>query len=237
MNRKNSPLRRVLYTLAVTIASKKVYLRTLPDGVLPARYSVGALRRAAQMLRFLKEVQLASGLSGELELLVLNRADWHHLSSYPYGLPLTKLHKDPETDLYTTTLFIAADYPNRLLQRFDEPLLQAAKQGYKAPSGPNELLDLLAGCEWAHALLLANEEQSDEKWQDELRAVTYFTKALKQAGQDFLLERFQMWASVQQAAGDEVPLSDFTYPRCKMPFTTMLYLQGTLWLEALKIST
>lgn len=218
----------------MTITQKKVYLRPLPDPVLPARYSVGTLRRAAQMQRFLKELQLASGVNGGLELLVLNHSDWHNLSSYPYGLPLTKLHKDPETDLYTATLFVAADYQNRLLQRFDDPLLQAAKQGFRAPGEPRELLDLLAGCEWAHAVSLAHEEASEHKWQDEIRAVSLFTKALEETGQDFLLEHFKLWAHVQQAAGEEAPVSEFTYPRCKMPFANMLYLQGTVWTQALK---
>jgi hypothetical protein len=224
----------------VSIGSKKVYLQALPDEVLPARHSVGTLRRAAQMQRFLKELQQASevysGTAGRLELLVLNRSDWHKLSSYPYGLPLTKLHKDLETDLYNATLFVAADYPARFLHRFDDPLLKAAKAGQKAPGDPHELLDLLAGCEWAHALFLVNEEPSDKKWQDEVKVISYFTQALKAAGQDFLLERFNIWAKVQQAAGEEAPLSDFTYPRCKTPFATMLYLQGTLWLEAINLS-
>jgi hypothetical protein len=218
----------------MSFPSKKVYLRPLPDPVLPARYSVGTLRRAAQMQRFLKELQVGVGVKGGLELLVLNQSDWHNLSSYPYGLPLTKLQKDPETDLYTATLFVAADYPNRLLQRFDDPLLQAVKQGYKAPGEPRELLDLLAGCEWAHALLLAHEEPSQHKWQDEARAVSLFTKTLEQTRQDFLSNQFKTWAQVQQAAGEEAPSSDFTYPRCKMPFTTMLYLQGTVWTQALE---
>jgi hypothetical protein len=186
------------------------------------------------MQRFLKELQLAVGVKGGLELLILNQSDWHNLSSYPYGLPLTKLHKDSETDLYTATLFVAADYPNRLLQRFDDPLLQAAKGGFRAPGEPRELLDLLAGCEWAHAVLLAHEEPSEHKWQDEMRAVSFYAKALEQTGQDFLLGQLRTWAQVQQAAGEEAHLSDFTYPRCKMPFTTMLYLQGTVWKEALK---
>ncbi len=218
----------------MTITSKKVYLRPLPDPVLPARYSVGTLRRAAQMQRFLKELQGALGVDGGLELLVLNRSDWHKLSSYPYGLPLTKLHKDPETDLYNTTLFVAADYPPRLLHRFDDPLLQAGKAGFKAPGEPRELLDLLSGCEWARALLLAHEPESDAKWQDELRAVSLFAKALEKTGQEFLLERLRLWASVQVAAGEETPLSEFTYPRCKMPFVTMLYLQGTVWAQAIR---
>jgi hypothetical protein len=215
------------------MASKKVYLRTLPDPVLPLHYSVGTLRRAAQMQRFLKELQLGIGVDGGLELLVLNRADWYNLSSYPYGLPLTKFQKDPKNDLYTATLFIAADYTPRLLQRFDDPFLKAGKQGLKPPGEPRELLDLLAGCEWAHAVLLAHEEPSEHKWQDESRAVSLFTKALKKTGQDFLSGHLNLWASVQQAAGEESPLGDFTYPRCKMPFTTMLYLQGSVWLEAL----
>ncbi len=176
---------------------------------------------------------MASGVNGGLELLVLNQSDWHNLSSYPYGLPLTKLHKDPETDLYTATLFVAADYPNRLMQRFDDPLLQAAKQDFKAPGEPRELLDLLAGCEWAHSVLLAHEEPGKHKWQDEERAVSLFAKTLEKTEQDFLLGQLETWASVQQAAGEEAPLSDFTYPRCKMPFATMLFLQGTVWQEAL----
>jgi hypothetical protein len=135
-------------------------------------------------------------------------------------------------------LFVAADYPSRLIHRFDEPLLKAAKEGYKAPGESRELLDLLAGCEWAHALYLihqkqgANQEQSDEKWRDEVRAVSSFTRALKVAGHDFLLKQFKTWAQVQKAGGDEAELSEFTYPRCKMPFANMLYLQGLLALEA-----
>jgi hypothetical protein len=219
------------------LTTKKVYLHTLADDILPMRYSVNTLRRAAQMQRFLKELMVVSNAPGRLELLVLDRSDWYNLSSFPYGLPISKTKKDPETNLFNATLFVAADYPPRLIQRFDNPLLKAAKEGYKAPGEPRELLDLLAGCEWAHALLLANQEQSHEKWRDEVRAVSSFTEALKVAGHDFLLEHFKIWANVQKAGGDEAELSEFTYPRCKMPFTTMLYLQGTVWLEALKTST
>jgi hypothetical protein len=219
------------------LTTKKVYLHTLADDILPMRYSVNTLRRAAQMQRFLKELMQASNVfsdgAGRLELLVLNRSDWYNLSSFPYGLPLSKTKKDSETNLFNTTLFVAADYPPRLLQRFDDPLLKAGKAGYKAPGEPRELLDLLAGCEWAHALLLANQEQSHEKWRDEVRVVSGFTQALKAAGHDFLLGQFNLWAKVQKAGGDEAELSEFTYPRCKMPFTKMLYLQGTLALEAL----
>jgi hypothetical protein len=223
------------------LTTKKVYLHTLADDILPMRYSVNTLRRAAQMQRFLKELMVASNVfsdkTGRLELLVLDRSDWYNLSSFPYGLPISKTKKDPETNLFNATLFVAADYPPKLVQRFNDPLLKAAKEGYKAPGEPRELLDLLAGCEWAHALLLANQEQSHEKWRDEVRAVSSFTEALKVAGHDFLLEHFKIWANVQKAGGDEAELSEFTYPRCKMPFTTMLYLQGTVWLEALKTST
>jgi hypothetical protein len=229
----------------VTLQTKKVYLRTFPDDVLPTRYSVGALRRAAQMQRFLKELQLANGAVfndsvsfndrvGGLELLVLNHSDWYKLSSFPYGLPLSKTKKDPATNLYNATLFIAADYQPRLLQRFDDPLLKAAKSGYKAPGEPRELLDLLAGCEWAHALYLINQKSSEEKWSDEVKVVSSFIQALKAAGHDFLLSHFEAWLHVQKAGGEEAELSDFTYPRCKMPFAKMLYLQGTLGLEALQ---
>jgi hypothetical protein len=217
------------------LTTKKVYLHTLADDVLPMRYSVNTLRRAAQMQRFLKDLMLATNVSGGLELLVLGRSDWYNLSSFPYGLPLSKTKKDPETHLFNATLFVAADYPPRLIQRFDDPLLKAAKEGHKAPGEPRELLDLLAGCEWAHALLLVNQGQSNEKWRDEIRAVSGFTRALKAAGHDFLLGQFKTWANVQKAGGDDAELSEFTYPRCKMPFTAMLYLQGALALEALKL--
>jgi hypothetical protein len=224
----------------VTLQTKKVYLRTFPDDVLPMRYSVGVLRRAAQMQRFLKELQLASNgasfndRTGGLELLVLNQSDWYNLSSFPYGLPLSKTKKDPETNLYNATLFIAADYQPRLLQRFDDPLLKAAKAGHKAPGEPRELLDLFAGCEWAHAFYLVNQRPSEEKWRDEIRIVSGFIDALKVAGHDFLLSHFETWLHVQKAGGEEADLSDFTYPRCKMPFAKMLYLQGTLGLEAIE---
>jgi hypothetical protein len=228
------------------LPTKKVYLHTLSDDVLPMRYSVNTLRRAAQMQRFLKELTQASSSvfsdpvfgarTGRLELLVLNRSDWYNLSSFSYGLPLSKTKKDPETNLFNATLFVAADYPPKLIQRFDDPLLKAGKAGYKAPGEPRELLDLLAGCEWAHSLLLANQEQSHEKWRDEVRAVSYFIKALKVAGHDFLLQNFKRWGEVQKTGGDEAEVGDFTYPRCKMPFTTMLYLQGLLALEALESS-
>jgi hypothetical protein len=218
----------------VTLSPRKVYLRTFPDEVLPLRYSVGVLRRAVQIQRFLKELMQASNALGRLELLVLSQPDWHNLSSFPYGLPLSKAKKDPQTKLYNATLFVAADYQPRLLQRFDGPLLKAAKAGHKAPGEPRELLDLLVGCEWAHALLLASQKQSDKKWQDEVKVVSSFTSALKAAGHDFLLGRFKTWAQVQKAGGEEAEVSEFTYPRCKMPFATMLYLQGLLGLEALE---
>ncbi|MGL4610069.1 MAG: hypothetical protein ACRCYY_10335 [Trueperaceae bacterium] len=218
------------------LATKKVYLRTLPDSTLATRYSVGALRRAAQVQRFLKELDLEQE---GFDLLVLSPSDWHELSSFPYGLPFSKFQKDPNTHVQRATLFVAANYPPRLLQRFDASLLKAAKGGYKAPGEPRELLDLLAGCEWARARLRLQKEQPREeqdtmKWHEEIKAVSYFREALRRAGHDFLLEQFEAWLGVQKAGGEEAERSEFRYPRCKMPFAVMLYLQGELGLESVR---
>ncbi|MEJ2359288.1 MAG: hypothetical protein P8Y13_14580, partial [Deinococcales bacterium] len=71
-------------------AARRVYLRTLPDALVPGRHSVGARRRTAQLQRFLQPLERvareALPIQGKVQLLVAGGRDWRRLSSYPYGL-------------------------------------------------------------------------------------------------------------------------------------------------------
>ncbi|HRN19579.1 MAG TPA: hypothetical protein PLU66_10895, partial [Trueperaceae bacterium] len=129
-----------------------VYLRPLPGGVLPARHSAGARVRAAQMQAFLQPLHASAlralGSTAEVTLLVLGSGDWRRVCRYPYGLPFTRTGVGGGN----AAVIAAADYQPRLLRRFDEVMLAAARVGVSAPAQPGEFIDLLVGHEWGHAV-------------------------------------------------------------------------------------
>ncbi len=215
-----------------------VYLRPLPDDLVPARYSVGAGRRAGQLQRFLQPLQ-ASALpvlqpQGPVTLLVANRQDWRRLCSYPYGLPFTRTAPRNAS----VTIMVAADYQPRLLRRFDDLLLTAAREGARAPAQIGEFLDLMVGHEWGHAAANLSGLRTRVKWLDELIASYLFVQALHATGQTELLARLTAWVQVQlagtrHAAGD---LATFEYPRSRAGWGKLLWYQGVFTERALELA-
>ena len=163
--------------------------------------------------------------------VVAGRHDWRALSSFAYGLPLTR-SKPP------VALLVPADYPERLLHRFDDSLVRASLAGAAAPGELRESFDLLIGVEWGHALLKASEVTSKQKYLNELMASYLFVSALYSSGADATAERLQAWATFQCAGCglDELPLSAVRYPRAKMPFAEALLAQGVLMNRALVLA-
>jgi len=213
-----------------------VYLRSLPDGLVPGRHSIGARRRTAQLQRFLQPLERAARdalpIHGQVQLLVAGARDWHRLSSYPYGLPFARTTAD------LVSLIVAADYPPRLTARFDDLLLRARKSGVRAPGDIREFLDLLLGHEWGHAAANRAGLRTRVKWFDELMATYLFAQALRAAGAEGPLARLVAWAELQTAAtaDERSALDGFEYPRGKMPFARMLWYQGVLTERALILS-
>ena len=226
----------------------KVYLRTLDDALLPTRYSRGAQRRAAQVQGFLRTLQqhvsqqhvsqqyVSQHVGGRSSLaaptlLVVDRDDWRALFSYPYGFPFTR----PATrSAPGVTVVVAANYPERLLRRFDEVLVRAAKAGVSAPGDLREFLDLLGGFEWGHALLYPAGLHTKAKWCNEFLAVYLYLLTLRETGQGDLFERVVAWArlGVVGSGVARAPLSAFDYPRLKLPLDTLLWFQGVFTLRA-----
>lgn len=215
-----------------------VYLRPLPDDVLPARHSAGARLRAAQLQGFLRPLQqsalAALGSQAAVTLLVVGSQDWHKLCRYPYGLPFTR------TGIGGTSANVvaAADYQPRLLRRFDETMLAAARVGVKAPAQPAEFIDLMVGHEWGHAVANLSGLRTRLKWLDELNATYLFVQALHATGQEAMLERYAAWtrwqvAATQHEMGD---LAAFEYPRTRAGWNRLLWYQGVFAQRALELA-
>ena len=126
---------------------KGVYLRPLPDPLVPARASAGARGRATQLQAFLRPLQAAAAkrfeLHGQAELWVAHAEDWAKLTSAPYGWPFTRTRRTPASAAGaagpTTAIVVAAEVPGRLVRRFDPILLAAARAGVRAPTGVGAL--------------------------------------------------------------------------------------------------
>ena len=238
-----------------------VYLRPLFDQLVPARHSAGARVRAAQLQRFLRPLQaVASGrlpLHGDLTLSVLGSEDWRRVCRYPYGFAFTRSRATgaslagaagPSVDIV-----VPADHPPRLLRRFDEVLLRAARSGVRPPSpgaaadrgpppqrgpalveGPapsgdvQELLDLIVGHEWGHAVAALAGLRLRVNWLDELLATAIYLAALREVGAETLAARVLAWAEVQEAGGDDSrrDLGAFEYPRGRLRLAQSTYFQG-----------
>jgi hypothetical protein len=236
-----------------------VYLRPLPDEGVPARHSAGARVRAAQLQAFLRPLQAAAQerlpLHGALTLSVLGPEDWRRVCRYPYGFAFTRSRATgaslagaagPSVDIV-----VPADHPPRLLRRFDEVLLRAARSGVRppppagidagapergpalvegpAPSGDvRELLDLIVGHEWGHAAAALAGLRLRVNWLDELLATAIYLAALREVGAERLAARTLAWAEVQEAGGDASrrDLGAFEYPRGRLRLAQSTYFQG-----------
>lgn len=235
------------------------YLRPLPDSLVPARYSAGTRRRAAQLQAFLRPLHAVARthlpLVGTVALAVVSHDDWRRLFSYPYGFPFTRSRPSAATlagaDGPTVTVVAPADHPARLIRRFDAVLLRAARAGVTppaaggqrgpavleapAPSGDaRELLDLVIGHEWGHAACALSGLRTRVTWLDELLATVVYLAALHEIGASGVRERVLAWAAVQAAGGDDSrrDLGSFEYPRGRLRLEQMVWFQGVLTLRA-----
>ena len=212
-----------------------MYLRTLEDPLLPARYSRGAQSRAVQVQRFLRTLQRLAEtrltLNAAANLLVLERSDWSALFSHAYGFPFVRFST---RDAHGPTIVVAANYPERLLHRFDAVLVRGAKAGVNAPGDLREFFDLLIGFEWGHALLRASGLQTKTKWFNEWLAVYLYLLALRDTDQIDLEKRVVAWArfSVAGSSVTRAPLSALDYPRMKVSLDDLLWFQGMFTLRA-----
>lgn len=204
---------------------RRTYLRPLAGGALRTRHSAGARRRAAALQRFLDALQKAAAPRLEPtsapELLVLDAADWRRLSSAPYGLPLARRAGAPR-------VLAPAEYPERLLRRFDPLLLAAGRTGLAAPGELREFLDLVTALEWARASLGPARLRSPLPWLDEVNAAALALAALEAAGFAGARARLLVWGRLL-AAGSEAgapPLSRYAYPRGRAPLAQALYFLG-----------
>ncbi len=215
-----------------------MYLRPLNDDLLPARHSAGARTRAAQLQSFLRPLHgsalEALGSSADVTLLVLGAGDWRKLCRYPYGLPFARTGAGGGN----ASVIAAADYQPRLLRRFDEVMLAAARAGVNAPAQPGEFIDLLVGHEWGHAVANLSGLRTRLKWLDELNATYLFVQALRATGQVAMLERLAAW-SRWQVAGSEHEAGDlgsFEFPRTRAGWVRLLWYQGVFAERALAMA-
>lgn len=218
------------------VGDRRVYLRPYPQADIDARHSSGARVRTAHLLGFLLPLQRAAKPvlepSGAVSLVVAHASDWRRIFSYPYGLPFTRNLPD------AAVIVAAADYPERLLTRFDDPLLRAAKAGARAPGHVGELLDLMIGHEWGHAIANRSGLRTGVKWLDEFMATYVFVQALLATGGKSSHELLAAWAGVQVAADAELKgaLDDFEYPRGRMGLAQLLWFQGVFTQRALALA-
>ena len=199
-------------------------------------------RRAEQLRQFLLGLHTAEinqllnigGQEGRLELLVLNRADWQKLYRYPYGLPFTRNQPKKEGNTPRVTIILSASYPERMLAKFNDVYLQAAKEGYTSPSkNVTEFLDMLSGHEWGHAIANLSGLRTGLRWFDEFLATYIYLLALDSSGQEDLKERFLKWSAVSSyGSPSKRDLGSFEFPKGKLNFYDMLWFQGTMSLQA-----
>jgi hypothetical protein len=201
-----------------------LYLRALPDPLLPARASAGgAGARARRLQGFLAPLQRVAGerfvLHGHTELWVLAAEDWARVTRAPYGWPFTRTRPTPASAAGgaagpSSVVVAAAEVPGRLLKRFEPILLASARHGVYPPthassvsareaplvrSDVRELFDLVVGHEWGHAFAVAAGLRTRVKWLDELIATCAFLAALQALDAQPLQERYLAWARVQVA--------------------------------------
>ncbi len=214
-----------------------VYLRPLPDDLVPARHSAGARTRARQLQAFLRPLQQAAAPvlepEGSMTLIVAGSSDWRRLCAYPYGLPFTRNGPGGAS----VAVLAAADYQPRFIRRFDEMLLQAARAGVSAPAQVAEFVDLMVGHEWGHAVANLSGLRTRVKWLDEFVASYMFVAALHATEQDHMLHRLQQWARLQVTGTDEYrgDLADFEYPRTRSGWNKLLWYQGVFTERALQL--
>ena len=211
--------------------ARKTYLHAVPDAALGVRFSLGKRTRALQMQGFLKTLA-AAGVSPEppsrVELLVLTPSDWRRLLSAPYGWALARRSAE------AVTLLVPATYPPRLLNKWDAVRLRAAQAGVRAPGGVGAWCDAQVGLEWAHALLLSQQQgRAPKAWVREVTAAYLYQKVLHELDAS-RMDYLNAWAHLQQAGArpSAYEAEAFSYPRAKLPFDDLLWTQSALWLRS-----
>ena len=220
--------------------ARKTYLHLAADPALPVQFSTGKRLRALQLQSFLKSLSEAAAAKypaetavGALNLAVLSSGDWRRLFSAPYGWGMARRLEG------VVSLALPAAYPPRLLARWDAVRLRAGQQGVRAPGSVTAYLDTLLGLEWAHALLLTQQQgRAPRPWLREVAAAHLYQTTLIELRDLQRLEYLNAWAQVQQAGA--APQTDeesetFAYPRGRQPFDTLLYKQSALWLRAAQL--
>ncbi len=221
--------------------ARKTYLHAVTDPVLSVQFSTGKRTRALQVQSFLKTLNEAAAAknptetaSEPLSLAVLTVTDWRRLLSAPYGWGVARRAEG------VVALLLPATYPPRLIARWDAVRLRAGRQGVRAPGSVTAYLDALLGLEWAHALLLSNQQgRAPRPWLREVAAAHLYQATLVELKDASRLEYLNAWARVQQAgaAPQTDDLEGFAYPRGKQPFDELLWLQSSLWLKAAQLGT
>lgn len=209
-----------------------IYLRDLRGEALTTYYSERAQRRAVQLHRFTSELTmtLSAPRSPQPELMVVRSGDWHRLSSQLYGLPQARVTKT------NRQLLVAAEYPDRLLHRFDSLLFRAKQEGYSAPGDLRELLDLMVGQAWGQLAAGYLGIYSGVRWADTLIGSYLFVMALNQLQSDTLAERLTAWAEVMvRSADSKAALTDYRPLRTYAEFAQHLGLWGQLTLRAAQL--
>lgn len=214
----------------------KTYLHAAPGAALDVRFSTSKRTRALQLQSFLEGLQGAAAEKtppelpgGALDLVVLTTSDWKRLLSAPYGWGLARRTAEG------VTLALPASYPPRLLSSWDAVRLRAAQAGVFSPGGVQAWCDAQLGLEWAHALLLTQQQGRPPKaWRRELAAAYLYQAALYHLKDTSRLDYLGAWARLQQV-GTQPALEEaeaFVYPRAKMRLNDLLWTQSALWLRA-----
>jgi len=206
-----------------------IYLRSLPTAGLPTNYSpaAGIRTRAAQLQAFLGGLQACASCSlaspGLLKLLVVNRADWRALTSYPYGFPVLRTRRA------VTSMIAAADYPSRMLRSFDDILLFSGQTGRYPPGRVPEFLDLLIGQRWGYAFLGLLGVRTRIRWFDEILATHLFRLSLRDYAGHSYWRRCLAWSRVFTAErGDYPPPWTFVPPKSRTDIVAAVRLHGML---------
>jgi hypothetical protein len=203
--------------------ARRVFLQALPETPYPVRYSRGARRRAAQLQGFLGclHAALPEGLRrAPPELLLLSAADWQALFRQPYGLPFLRVAGGLK-------LVVPADYPERLLHRFDDALLAAGALGCRPPGELRELLDLWGGLAWGLAASRSLGSPRRAPWLQAVTANLIYLLALQGAGYDGLQARFVAWSRLGLlGCGGAWPLEEYRADPQQRRFAPALYFQG-----------
>ena len=174
---------------------RQLYLPKLP-GQPELRHSRGAQRRAKHVQVFLRLVEV--GTSGRFgpwqgpDVAVLSKQDWKRSYSAPYGLP--------RVTGQGRQLFIAADYPDKLINRF-EPVLLKGSAATRLPGELREYLDVLAAQVYLQAAL-TSVAGLRTAWLEAILAAYALYGALLDTDLTDLAARYEAWGQLELRGGE-----------------------------------